>query len=251
MDVTKAKEMISDFFTNFCTDIFNTHKRIYNICPMEMARLTDAYTEYMVLKTLAMDTGTADNGGMKLSASVEVDQLWHTHLLFTENYQMFMKYIKIIHPLVDFLHHSPKSSLDFEGAKCGRRQATVTAYKKLFGRECSWMKDDVQSVQDDMNTEGEPCVQDEFKNEEMGPGDDFHILIKDLRGRQTPLNLGSSWQLTTIHEVKNAIQSVFGMPPNQQRLVFAGRQLSDMQTLAYYNVEKHSTLHVIQKLSGC
>lgn len=255
MNVREAKQIITDFLTNLCTDVFITHKRIHNICPAEMARLTDAYTEYMVVKTLAMDKGTLVNGGMKLSASAKVDELWHTHLLFTENYQMFMKCITRINPLVKFIHHSLKGSFDCEDKKSRRRQATVTAYKKLFGKDCSWMKEGEHSFQNEMNNEGikegENSIKDEMKTEGRGPGTDFHILILDLNGRKTPLHLGSSWRSSTILEVKKAIHSVLDIPPARQQLFIQRRAVKDYHTLADYNVKKHSYIHLVQNLRGC
>lgn len=193
-------------------DIAELHLRIHD-------RLYELCVEYYKFLQLLRLTDN-NNAEIKLSPPKIIDQLWHTHLLDNENYntvcQSICGYILFHYPENSFKNQSDDHN--------NRYKNTLIAYKTHFGSDiATWIWDN------------------------PGSGDIIQLFIKTTASTLT-ISVPDNSEILTV---KKAVEEKSGVPSDQQKLIFAGKQLSNDHDLIYYRIGSCSTIHLVLQMRGC
>jgi hypothetical protein len=185
--------------------------------------------EYYKWLTLLAEHG----GAMELSPGSIIDKVWHEHILDLEDY------LYICNKLAGrILYHYPEHSFKADRKERWTRQSTThNHYIKRYGKY-----NDLTKIYWNDWTPGKI-----YQKYLVNPH--WQLFVKDLDGFTITFIFNED---TTVEELKFMISEYNGLSPCEQRLIFAGRQLEDGNSLfKHYKIQKESTIHLVLRLAGC
>jgi large subunit ribosomal protein L40e len=236
------------------------------------------YIKFMFLLYLYDPTATETRPA--LSPPLQVDWVWHMHLLIPTHYSEFCSNLFGVGKIV---HHEPGTSeAESTHPTPGfddhyiRAQRAYERYTQVFEKSSAfdlWAASvgalpigDEMMLLATMNSKNAAeimCAAENIaimltRNLEFQDGDidisDGHtkiqVFVKTLSGQTITINEICTTKMT-VRNLKRKIFEKEGIPPKRQRLIFAGKQLEDEAMLCAYNLEARNTIHMAMRLGGC
>lgn len=192
----------------------------------------DLVLEYFRFLSFKRQDATRDRAQWRYGPSGPVDAVWHYHILMTKEYHDFCheftrhrdRHDKVVSQLI---HHTPESARGDD--RDVRYEHTYNSYVSVYGAppETWWPK----------------------VKREMGPRN-VTVQIHTMTGKVIPFNVNLSQY---VLELMQQYHDKEGIPLDQQRMIYHGRQMEEMEPLHKYmkgSVEAYD-VHMVLKLSGC